>query len=76
MDLKKELKDNTSLTPAPSADSSLQDSPDRPAPVTHAALEPPGTNFPGGIKTLSCQQAPGQPASGMHGLTCVSVCIF
>ena len=40
------------------------------------ALEPPGTNFPGGIETLDCQQAPGQPASGMHGLTCVSVCLF
>ena len=41
-----------------------------------AALKPPGTNFPGGIKILGCQQAPGQPASGMHGLTCVSVCLF
>ena len=36
------------------------------------ALKPPGTNFPGGIETLGCQQAPGQLASGMHGLTCVS----
>ena len=40
------------------------------------ALKPPGTRFPGGIETLGCQQAPGQPASGMHGLTCVSVCLF
>ena len=37
------------------------------------ALKPPGTNFPGGIKTLGCQQAPGQLTAGMHGLTCVSV---
>ena len=40
------------------------------------ALEPPGTNFPGGIEILGCQQAPGQLASGMHGLTCVSVYSF
>ena len=39
-------------------------------------LEPPGTNFPGGIETLGCQQAPGQLASGMHRLTCVSVYSF
>ena len=36
------------------------------------ALEPPGTNFPGGIKTLVCQLALGQLASWMHGLTCLS----
>ena len=41
-----------------------------------AALKPPGTNFPGGSKILGCQQAPGQLASGMHGLTSVSVCLF
>ena len=41
-----------------------------------AALKPSGTNLPGGIKVLGCQQAPGQHASGMHGLTCVSVCLF
>ena len=69
------VKNNTSLTPVPSADNSMQDSPDWLL-LLDAALEPPGTNFPGGIKTLGCQQAPGQPASGMHGLTCVSVCLF
>ena len=41
-----------------------------------AAPKPPGTNFPGGIKILGCQQVPGQLASWMHGLTCVSVCLF
>ena len=35
MDLKKEVDNNTSLTPAPSADNSKQDSLDQPAPVRH-----------------------------------------
>ena len=40
------------------------------------ALEPSGTSFPGGIEISGCQQVPGQLASGMHGLTYVSVCSF
>ena len=70
------VENNTSLTPVPSSDNSTQDSLDQPAPVRSMALEPPGTNFLGGIETLGCQQTPDQPASGMHRLICMSVCIF
>ena len=66
------VKNNTSSTPVPSTDSILQDSPDQPAPVRCDT----GTNLPGGIEILGCQQIPGHLASGMHGLTCVSVCSF
>ena len=39
------------------------------------ALEPPGTNFHGGIKILVCWPILDQPASGMHRLACLSAYI-
>ena len=39
------------------------------------ALEPPGTNFHGGIEILVCWQILDQLAAGMHRLACVSVYI-
>ena len=54
MDLKTELENNTSLTPAPSVSGSTQRSPEQPAPVRCRHSRLPGVNFPGGIKIFSC----------------------
>ena len=40
------------------------------------ALEPPRTNFHGGTGILVCRQVLDQPASRIHELACVSVCIL
>ena len=45
-------------------------------PYLDTAPKPPRTNFHGGTRTLVCWQILGWPASGMHRLACVSVCIL
>ena len=69
------VKNNTSLTPVPSVDNSTQDSLDRPAPVRHGTRTT-RNQLPWRYWNFGLSAGTRQLASGMHGLTCVSVWPF